>query len=160
MQRNKSQLYSLKRLAGLYSSFSPAVVLMWEREAGPLIANGGKLLHAHRFQSQKIFFFCCLRASAHPLLIPRRLISVSINSVSCVLRQQLIAPLPSPSCEENPSFFAAAVSDWSDPSTVTEAHSRANINKVGKSCGGLTALPGDSANLNPNSRGAAEGLVV
>lgn len=102
-------------------------------------------------------FFCCLRASAHPLLIPRRLISVSINSVSCVFRQQLIAPLPSPSCKENPSFFfATAVLYWSDPSTVTEALSCANINKVGKSCGGLTALPGDSANLNPNSRGAVE----
>lgn len=109
--------------------------------------------------SKPNFFFpvVCERASAHPLLIPRRLISVSINSVSCVLRQQLIAPLPSPSCKENPSFFLPLLFlYWSDPSTLTAALSRANINKVGKSCGGLTALPGDSANLNPNSRGAAE----
>lgn len=116
MQLDPVQLYdiwprigfvdSLKWLAGLYSSSAQAAaVLMWEREAGPLIANGEKLSHARRFKSQKIFFsVVCERASAHPLLILRRLISVSINSVSCVFRQQLIAPLPSPSCKKSPSF--------------------------------------------------------
>lgn len=58
-----ASLDALKWLVGLYSSFSQAVVLTWERQAGPLIASGGKLLHARRFQSPKIFFFCCLRAS-------------------------------------------------------------------------------------------------
>lgn len=108
------------------------------------------------FKAERCFSVVCERANAHPLLILRRLISVSINSVSCVLRRQLIAPLPSPRCEENPSFFAAAVSYWSDPSTVTEALFCTNINKVGERCGGLTDPPGDSANLTPNSRGAAE----
>lgn len=110
------------------------------------------------FKAERFFSVVCERASERSSTIDTEASNICEHKLGFLCLQAAIDRAATLSKLQGKPFFffATAVLYWSDPSTVTEALSCANINKVGKSCGGLTALPGDSANLNPNSREAAE----